>query len=81
MSRIAAVTRTQHDLDGKLTSILPPPSELDPRSDLLCQRVRRGSKTVRDQPFREPLRNDVLHLLPYEFIAAVPELFLRLNIQ
>ena len=76
-----AFQRAQHDLDGKLTSILPPPSELNPRTDLLRQRVFRRSKIVRDQPFREALGNDVLHLLPYQFIAAVSELFLRLNIQ
>src|SRR4029077_12052893 len=72
---------TQHDLDRKLTSVLPPPGELNPRSNLLRKSVSRGSKTVADQPFREPLRNDVLHLLTHEFIAVVPELFLRLNIQ
>src|SRR4029077_9802397 len=72
---------TKHDLDWKLTSILPPPGELDPRSHLLRKRVSRGSKAVRDQPFREALRNDVLYLLTHEFIAVVPELFLRLNIQ
>jgi hypothetical protein len=37
--------------------------------------------SVGDQPFREALGNDVLHLLPDQFIAAVSELFLRLNIQ
>ncbi len=29
----------------------------------------------------KPFGNDVLHLLPYQFIAPVSELFLRLNIQ
>ncbi len=55
--------------------------ELDPRADLLRQRFRRASRAVRDQPFRESFRNDVLYLLPEEFIAAVSELLLRLNIQ
>src|ERR1700731_691885 len=77
---LGAFQRAQHDLDWKLTSILPPPVELNPRTDLLRQRVSRGSRTVRDQPFREALRNDVLHVLPYQYIAAVSELFLRLNI-
>src|ERR1700674_3577825 len=76
-----AFQRAQHDLDRKVASILPPPSELNPCSHLLCQRVFRGSKTVREQPFCETLRNDVLHLLPYEFITVVSELFLRLQIQ
>ena len=56
-------------------------NKLDPRANLLRQRVRGASRSVRDQPFREAFRNDVLHLLPDEFIAAVSELFLRLNIQ
>src|SRR5216683_950077 len=71
----------QHQLDRKLTSILPTPRKLDPRTDLLRQRLGRGSGTVSDQPFRKALRNDVLHLLPYQLIAAVSELFLRLNIE
>jgi hypothetical protein len=89
MSRIAAVTRipsalssrAQHDLDRKLASVLPPPGELDPRADLLRQGLSGGSGPVRDQPFREAFRNDVLHLLPDQLIAAVSELFLRLKIQ
>src|SRR5580692_8248245 len=76
-----AVERTQHDLDGKLGSIPSPCNELDPRSDLLGQRFGRASRTVRDQPFRETLRNDVLHFLPDKFIAAVSKLLLRLHIQ
>src|ERR1700674_673123 len=76
-----AFQRAQHDLDREITPILPPPIELNPRTDLLRQRLSRSSGTVSDQPFREALRNDVLHLLPYEFIAAVSKLLLRLNIQ
>src|SRR5580698_9548559 len=76
-----AVERTQHDLDGKLGSIPSPCNELDPRSDLLGQRFGRASRTVRDQPFRETLRNDVLHFLPDKFIAAVSKLLFRLHIQ
>src|ERR1700728_102098 len=60
-----AFQRAQHNLDGKLAAIFPPPDKLDPRADLLCQRVRRASRTVGDEPFSESLRNDVLHLLPY----------------
>ena len=78
---LGAFQRTQHDLDRKITSILPPPSELDPRSDLLRQCVFDGSKSVSEQPFREPFRNDVLHVLPHQFITVVPELFLRLKVQ
>src|SRR6202521_2297046 len=76
-----AFQRAQHDLDRELNSILPPSVELNPRTDLLRQRLSRGSGAIRDQPFRETFRNDVLHLLPYEFIAVVSELFLRLHIQ
>src|SRR5664280_1605745 len=76
-----AFQRAQHDLDRKLTSVLPPRGELYPHTDLLRQRVSRGSRTVSDQPLREALWNDVLHLLTYELIAAVSQLFLRLNIQ
>src|SRR5580692_2963627 len=71
----------QHDLDRKLTSMLPPPFELNPRPDLLRHRLRRGSRTVRDEPFRKALWNDVLHLLPNQFIAPVSKLLLRLNVQ
>ena len=76
-----AFQRAQHDLDRKLAAVLAPPGELDPGADLLRQRVLRGSKIVRDQPFREALRNDVRHLLPEELVAAVAELLLRLQIQ
>src|SRR5216684_3766912 len=63
------------------SAILPPPRELDAVTDLLRQRFCRGASTVGDQPFREALGNDVLHLLAYQFIAAVAELLFRLNIQ
>ena len=66
---------------GKFAAILPPANELDPRADLLRQRVCRGARTVRDQPLRKTLRNDVLHLLPEQFIAAISELLFRLEIQ
>ena len=76
-----AFQRAQHELDRKLASVLAPRGELDPGTDLLRQRLCHGSTTVRDQPFREALRNDVGHLLPEEFIAPVSELLLRLNVQ
>src|SRR6202051_1498864 len=76
-----AFQRTQHDLDWELTSILPPPNKLNPSTNLLRQRVSGSSCTIGDQPFPEAFRNDVLHLLPYQLIAAVSELFLRLYIQ
>ena len=77
---LRAFQRAQHDLDRELASIFPPSIQLNPGTDLLRKRVFRGSESVREQPFREPLRNDILHLLSYEFIAPVPELLLRLNI-
>ena len=76
-----AFERAQHDLNRKLTSIPSPSVQFNSRSDLLRQCLGCGSGTVRDQPFRETLRNDVLYLLPYQFIAAVSELLFRLNIQ
>ncbi len=89
MSRIAAVTSVPSALSSGLSMIsignsLPSfrrRDEFDPRADLLRQRFRRASRAVRDQPFRKSFRNDVLHLLPEEFIAAVSELLFRLNIQ
>ena len=78
---IRAFQRAQHDLNRKIAPIFSPPVELNPRADLLRQRFRRGSRTVSDQPLREALGNDVLHLLPYQLIPPISELFLRLNIQ
>src|SRR5450432_734118 len=78
---LGASQRAQHELDWKLAPILPPPDELDSGPDLLRQCFSRRSKTIRDQPFRESLRNDVRDLLPEEFIAAVSELLLSLEIQ
>src|ERR1700726_3258874 len=78
---LGAFERTQHDLDGKLASILSPTDELNPRSHLLRQRLGRGSGTVSDQPLCEAFRDDVLHLLSYKFITVVTELFLRLKVQ
>src|SRR5580658_5744241 len=72
--------RTQHDLDWEISSILAPPDEFKPCPDLLSECIRCGSKVVRDQPFREALWNDVLHLLTDKFITKVSELFLRLQI-
>ena len=76
-----AFQRAQHDLDRKLAAVLAQPDELDPGPDLLRQRVLRGAQIVRDQPFRKAHRNDVRDLLAQELVAAVAELFLRLNIQ
>ena len=78
---LGAFQRAQHDLDRKLAAVLAPPGELDPGADLLRQRVLRGSQIVRDQPFRETLRNDVRHLLPEQLVAAVAELLLGLEVQ
>ena len=76
-----AFQRAQHELDRKLAAVLAPRRELDPGPDLLRQRFGRGAGSVGDQPFGEALRNDVRHLLTEEFIAAVAELLLRLNIE
>src|SRR5271168_4775281 len=73
--------RTQHDFDRKLASILPPSIKLNARPYLLRQRIFSRSKTIRYQPFREALWDDIPYFLSYELIAAIPELFLRLDIQ
>ena len=36
---------------------------------------------VGDQPFRETLGDDVLHLLPDQFVAVIAKLLLRLHIE
>src|ERR1700735_3143213 len=77
---LGAFQRAQHDLDWELASILSAAVEFNASTDLWRQRVCRGSKSIRDQPFRKALRNDVFHLLAHEFIAPVSELFLRLNV-
>ncbi len=78
---LGAFERAQHDLDGELAAVLAPPGELDAGADLLRQGVFRGAQGVRDQPFREAFRNDVLDLLPHQLVAAVAELLLRLHIE
>src|SRR5882672_11489481 len=72
---------TEHNLDRKLTSILPSARKFNPGFDQLCESLRRGRGTIGDQPFREALRNDVLYWLTHQFIATVSELFLGLNVQ
>src|SRR5664280_2969431 len=70
-----AFQRAQHDLDRKLAAILAPRDELNAGSDLLRQRLCRGSLSVRYQPLREALWNDVGDLLPKQLVATVSELF------
>jgi hypothetical protein len=77
---LSAHQRTQHDLDGKFSSIIPPPREFDTRADVLCQRLYRASCSIRDQAFRKPFRNYFLNLLANEFVAPVAKLFLDLYI-
>ena len=57
------------------------PDEFDAGADLLRQGLGGGAGAVGDQPFGEALGNDVLDLLPDQFIAAVAELLLRLHVQ
>ena len=73
--------RAQHDLDWKLAAVLALPDQFDPGTDLLRQCVRRGSKTIRDQPFRKTVRNDIRHLLTQQFVAAIAEFLFRLEVQ
>ncbi len=89
MSRIAAVTRIPSALSSGLSMISignSLPSLRRPMSSIpvpiCCASASAAERSaVRDQPLREALRNDVLHLLPEEFVAAVSELLLRLHIQ
>ena len=76
-----AFERAEHDLDGKLAAVFAPPDELDSSADLLGQSFGCAASTVGDDALREALGNDVLHLLPDEFIAAVPELLFRPDVQ
>jgi hypothetical protein len=55
--------------------------KFNPGADLLCQRVLGGPQTIRDQPFRKTVWNDVRHLLTQEFVAAISELLFRLEVQ
>jgi hypothetical protein len=76
-----AVQRAQHDLDREIAAVLPASLQLDPHADMLCQRLCRGSKIVRDEPFREAFRNDGRHLLSQKLIPGVSELLLSPDIQ
>ena len=78
---VGALERAKHDFDGKRAAILAPPGELDARADLLRERIVGAAGIVGDQPLRETFRDDVLHLLAEELVAAVTELLLRLDIQ
>src|SRR3984893_10102511 len=76
-----AFQRTQHDLDRKFGSVLALTDQLDPGTDLLRQRVRRGSEAIREQALRKTVRNNIRYLLPQKFVAAISELLLRLKVQ
>src|SRR5580658_3327884 len=78
---LGAFEGAQHDLDGKLGPILSPPDELNSRPDLLRQCLGCGTGSVGDQPLRETLQNNALHLLAYQLIAAISKLAFRLDIQ
>ena len=71
----------QHDLDWKFAAVLSPPGEFNAGTDLLGKRVLRGTQLVGDQPFREALRDDLLHLLAQQFIVAIAETLLCLQVQ
>src|SRR5450432_548169 len=77
----AAFQRAEHDLDRKFGAILAPPGEFNPGADPLRQCVLGGPETIRDQPLREALWNDIGYFLPKKFVAAISELFLRLQVQ
>ena len=54
--------------------------EFDAGSHLRDDWIAGGSGPMHKQSLRKASRNDVLHLLPYEFVTTVSELLLRLNI-
>ena len=66
---------------GNSVPSLRRPDEFDPGADLLRQGFGGGAGAVGDQPFGETFRNDVLDLLPHQFVAAVAELLFRLHVQ
>ena len=76
-----ALQRTQHDLDRKFAAVLAQGVELDPGADPLRQRVFGGAQIVGHQPFRKPFRNDVGDFLAQQFVAAVTELLLGLDVE
>ena len=78
---IGALERAEHDLDRKSGSILPPSVQFDPCVDLLGQRLCVGAKSIGEEPFRESLWNDVLHVPAEEYIASVSKLLLRPRVQ
>ena len=88
MSRIAAVTRIPSGLSSGLNMISMGnslPSLRRPVSSIpvpICwASALPRFEAVGDDPFREALGNNVLHLLPDQFVAAVSELFFGLHIQ
>ena len=66
---------------GNSAAIFAPPDEFDSGADLLRQRLGRGAGAVGDDAFGEAFGDDVLDLLPDQFVAAVAELFFRLHIE
>src|ERR1700722_8777034 len=77
---IRAAQRAQHDFDGKLAAVLAARRQLDAGADLLREGPFGGSQAVRDQALCEAIRNDAADLLSQQLVAAIAELFLRLQI-
>ena len=75
---LGAFERTQHDLDRKFAAILAPARQFRFGADLKCE--RRG-KTIIDQALCNALRNDLLDVLPKQFIATIAEFLLGLKVQ
>ena len=87
MSRMAAVTRMPSALSSGLSMIsignsLPSlrRRELDAGADLLRQRLP-AERGRRRSAAPQNLRDDVLHLLAEELVAAIAELLFRLEVQ
>ncbi len=77
---LRAAQRAQHDFDGELAAVLAPGGELDAGADLLRECIFVGAQSVGDEPLGETLRHDAADQLPEQFVAAIAELLLRLQI-
>ena len=78
---LATLQRAEHQFDGKFAAVLAPAGELDAHSDLLSQGVGCGARSVRDKPLGEAGRDEPDDVLPQQFVAAVSELLLGLEVE
>ena len=72
--------RAEHDLDRELAAVLAPPRSLDPGAHLTHARGFAVEVPILDVPAVQPSRDQELHRLPGELVAAVAELPLGLDV-